>query len=473
MTSQPKLDPAPPLPFDIEVEQALLGAILVNNDVFRQIGAFLKPEHFYEALHGRIFEAVQDTVKAGRLASPATLRLYFSRDAGMKTVGGAAYLAELCKFTPSVIDAGAFARMIVDYALRRAIMAAADEIRATALDPPVAMPGLDVVSMAEGLIASLSTAFDTTQGRRFEALGPAVEETVKATMSDDGPAAVFFGLPRLDDHTGGMRASEFIIIGGRPGMAKSAFAAAIALENGRAGMGVGFFSLEMQTEAIALRLLCAEAYLRQNICVAHEQARKGKRFLSDADQRALFEAEGQLRALPIWIHEGRKMTVGQLAFEARQLKRAKQHTASPLQLVIVDHLQKIRPERDLKNKVTEMTEITDTLSKLAGELGVPIIALSALNRKAENREDRRPELGDLRESGSIESDADTVLLLYREAYYVQKRAVPMSDPGYVKWSNDLSGCRNELDIIIAKQRHGREGLIRVFFDGPSSAIRDE
>jgi replicative DNA helicase len=241
------------------------------------------------------------------------------------------------------------------------------------------------------------------------------------------------------------------------------------LSAAKAGHAVAFFSMEMAAAAVTLRLIAATAFA-QGACVAYDAARRGQ--LRGEEARALYAAEGALRALPLYVHEGRTLTPSGLFLAARRIKNRLSETATPLGLVVVDHIQKIRPERDCRgNKVAEMTEISDALQKMAGALDVPVVALSQLNRAVEARSERRPELSDLRESGAIEQDADLALLLYREAYYVKKREPHPNAVEWNDWHAEWLRCRNVLDVHVAKQRNGQEGHVRAFFDGASSGIR--
>jgi replicative DNA helicase len=277
-------------------------------------------------------------------------------------------------------------------------------------------------------------------------------------------------LPSLDELTGGAHAKELIVVGARPGMGKTAFAGHLALSAARAGHAVAFFSMEMAAAAVTLRLIAARAFA-DGRPVAYDAARRG--VLSRDQMDVLFAAEAALQALPLYVHEGRTLTPSGLFLAARRMQNRMRDRGSPLGLVIVDHLQKIRPDRDCRgNKVAEMTEISDALQKMAGSLDVPVVALSQLNRAVEGRGgDKRPELSDLRESGAIEQDADVVLLLYREAYYVKKREPHRLAPEWHDWHAEWLRCQHVLDVHVAKQRNGQEGHLRVHFDGASSGIR--
>jgi replicative DNA helicase len=292
---------------------------------------------------------------------------------------------------------------------------------------------------------------------------------VRAATGPEGEAAVLFGLAGLDELTGGMRAKELIIVGARPGMGKTAFAGHLALAAAGQGRAVAFFSMEMAAAAVTLRLIAAQAFA-DGRSLSYEAARRGR--LKAHEELAMFESEGRLRHMPLYVHEGRGLAPSGILTAAKRMQNKLRHTSAPLGLIVVDHIQKIRPERDMRgNKVAEMTEVSDALQRMAGALAVPVVALSQLNRAVEGRPDRKPELSDLRESGAIEQDADLVLLLYREAYYVKKREPRPAAPEWNDWHAEWMRCRHALDIHAAKHRNGQEGHVRVHFDGASSGIR--
>jgi replicative DNA helicase len=454
-----------PRPHDIDSEQQLLGELLLNNAAAERLIGRLEPAHFAEPLHARICAAIERAVKAGLPATPHTLSAEFAHDAGLRDLGGAGYLVTLAARAGECIDALAWAEALKNLALRRALIAAARDIQDEAFRAPIETEPSAIAERAEELLASAMHGTNDAP-ERFRALGDLAHEVM--TAKEQAPA-VLFGLDALDDLTGGLRAKELVIVGARPGMGKTAFAGHLALEAAKQGAGVAFFSMEMAASAITLRLIAAHAFA-QGASVPYDDARRGR--LSPGQRQALAEAEQSLRALPLYIHEGRQLTPSGLALAAKRAQKRLRDTGHPLGLVLIDHIQKIRPDRDCRgNKVAEMTEISDALQKMAGMLAVPVVALSQLNRAVESREGRRPELADLRESGAIEQDADLVLLLYREAYYVQKREPHRQHPDWPDWFAEFNDCRHTLDIHIAKQRNGREGHIRAHFDAPSSGIR--
>ncbi len=459
-----------PRPYDVETEQQLLGDLLLFNEHIERLMGFLDGRHFAEPLHSRIYDAIMRAVKGGQTASPFTLRCEFEDDAGMAAVGGTRYLAELAAMARECLDPVKWAAAPHAMAFRRNLIGVAREIQDAAQNAAIEYDAEKIADFAERMMAEATAGSSPAATERFRSIGDLAGEVIRGVTGPKGEPAVMFGLSRLDDLTGGMRAKELIIVGARPGMGKTAFAGHLALMAARQGHAVAFFSMEMSAPAVTLRLVTATAFANGR-ALAYEAARKGE--LKADEEAVLFESEAWLRALPLYVHEGRGLVPSGLMLAAKRMQNKMRHTATPLGLVIVDHIQKIRPERDMRgNKVAEMTEVSDALQKMAGALSLPVVALSQLNRAVEGRPDRKPELSDLRESGAIEQDADLVLLLYREAYYVKKREPHFSAPEWGDWHAEWMRCRHALDVHVAKQRNGQEGHVRVHFDGPSSALRD-
>lgn len=454
-----------PRPHDIDTEQQLLGELLLNNAAAERLIGVLEPVHFAEPLHARIYDALARALKAGLPATPFTLKAEFDGDASLRDLGGAGYFVTLAARAGECLDPAAWGEALKNLAFRRALIATARDIQDAAFRAPIETDPAAIAERAETLLAG---AFAGTHAapERFRALGELAHDVLAPKQE---VAGVRFALDRLDDITGGLKPKELVIVGARPGMGKTAFAGHLALAAAKQGHGVAFFSMEMAASAITLRLIAAHAFAL-GASIAYDDARRGR--LDERRRQALAEAELSLRALPLFIHEGRQLTPSGLLIAAKRAQKKLSATPTPLGLVVLDHIQKIRPDRDCRgNKVAEMTEISDALQKMAGALNVPVVALSQLNRAVENRESRRPELADLRESGAIEQDADLVLLLYREAYYVQKREPHRNDAAWPEWFAEFSDCKHALDIHVAKHRNGREGHIRAHFDAPSSGIR--
>lgn len=459
-----------PKPYDIDIEQQLLGQLLMNNDAVERLIGFLEPEHFAEPMHQRIYKAIEGAVRGGHAATPFTLKPEFEHDEAMRDVGGPAYLAELAISAHNCFDPGKWASALHALAFRRRLIAAARDIQDTALKAPIEVDAERMADVAEQMMAEAVGASSPASAARFHLAGSIAAGVIDEVTGPTPPRCVLFGVKGLDDLTGGCHAKEFIIVGARPGMGKTAFAGHVALAAALQGKTVAFFSMEMAAAAVTLRLAAAQAFA-DGAHVAYDAARRGA--LSADHAQALIAAQARLATLPLYVHEGRGLTPSALLLAAKRLQNRMKREAAPLGLVVIDHIQKIRPDRDHRaNKVAEMTEISDALQRLAGALDVPVVALSQLNRAVEGRADRKPELSDLRESGAIEQDADVVLLLFREAYYVKKREPHALAPEWRDWQAEWLRCQHTLEIHIAKHRNGQEGHVRAHFDGPSSGIRD-
>ncbi|MFM9862109.1 MAG: replicative DNA helicase [Micropepsaceae bacterium] len=451
-------------PFDVEAEQALLGAILVNNDAFERVSGFLEAEHFHEPMHQRIFEALGRVIRKGQLASPVTLRPYFSLDASMKEVGGADYLAELSRFSPSVINASDFGRMIFELAQRRDLIRVGEEIVNLAYDPPVDLSPAEQVEEAEKQLYGI--AEKGRFGGGFKSFGQAIvgamEVAERAYMSPSHVTGVGSGFVDIDSLLGGFQKSDLIILAARPAMGKTSLATNMAFHaarewmrsDGQGGGRVAFFSLEMSAEQLATRILAEQAE------VSGSKIRRGK--IEERDMQALIRVGAELERLPLFIDDTGGISIAQVAARARRLKRA-----GDLGLIIVDYLQLLTGTQSKRNenRVQEITEITKGLKTLAKELAVPVIALSQLSRGVDSRDDKRPVLADLRESGSIEQDADVVMFIYREAYYLETKEPPVDDPvEFQKWKEKMDRVHGLADVLVEKHRHGPTAKVTLRFE---------
>ncbi len=450
-------------PFDVEAEQALLGSILINNDAFERVSGFLEPEHFHEPLHQRIFEAISRVIRKGQLASPVTLRPYFSLDAAMQEVGGADYLAQISRFSPSVINSSDYGRMIFDLAQRRHLIKVGEEIVNTAYDPPVDLSPAEQIEEAEKQLYTISEKGRFGGGFKSfrQALTGAVEVAERAYKSPSHITGVATGLKDLDNLLGGLQPSDLIVIAGRPGMGKTALATNIAFHvarewsrtEGKSGGRVAFFSLEMSAEQLATRIIGEQAQ------VSGSKIRRGK--IDEREMSSLIQVATELERLPLFIDDTGGLAIAQVAGRARRLKRS-----GDLGLIVVDYLQLLAGSgaKRNENRVQEVTEITKGLKTLAKELAVPVIALSQLSRGVDNRDDKRPVLADLRESGSIEQDADQVMFVYREAYYLETNAPSDTSPEYADHKAKMDRISHLADILVEKNRHGPTAKIEVAFE---------
>jgi replicative DNA helicase len=464
-------------PHNIEAEQALLGAILVNNESYDRVGSFLEPRHFFEALHGRIFEAAAKLITAGHLASPVTLKNFFERDETLAEIGGPAYLARLAGAATTIINAEEYARTVYDLAIRRDLIQVAMELHNRAYDAPIDDTPSKQILDAEQSLYQLAERGKYEGGFQnfHEALKNAIDMAAAAYERDGGLSGVSTGLRDLDMKLGGLQASDLIILAGRPSMGKTALATNIAFNVAKAyraehhadgtvdvkdGAIVGFFSLEMSAEQLATRLLSEQSG------VPSERVRRGR--IDDSEWHQFVEASHELQSIPLYIDDTGGLTIATLAARARRLKRQR-----GLGLLVIDYLQLLAGDGKFgENRVQEVTQITTGLKTLAKELDVPILALSQLSRQVENRDDKRPQLSDLRESGSIEQDADVVMFVFREEYYVTRKEPRENTPEHLSWQAEMEQVHGLAEVIIGKQRHGPTGTVKMQFQADVTRFSD-
>lgn len=477
------LEPREP-PVNYEAEQALLGAILANNSAFERVADFLLPEHFADPLHGRVFAACAKLIERGQHANAVTLKNYFERDEALSEVGGAAYLAKLQANPLPIINALDYAKTVHDLFLRRQLIAIGEDVVNDAHAHDLEKDASNQIEVAEQRLYDLA---ETGQSGRDlvefrTAIGRAIDMAEAARKRDGRLAGVATGFSDLDKLLGGLQNSDLVIVAGRPSMGKTSLATNIAYNvaasrrRQRTADGgemeeaqpVAFFSLEMSAEQLATRILSEQAN------VSSAKLRRGE--VSDEQFTVVLEATRKLDTLPLYIDDTPAMTVSGLRTRARRLKRKQ-----GLALIVVDYLQLMqggsnRPE----NRVQEVSEITRGLKAIAKELDVPLVALSQLSRAPEQRDDKRPQLSDLRESGSIEQDADVVVFLFREEYYLAReepsRRVGEGDEKFndrlEQYRQRSEEVRNLAEAIIAKQRHGPIGTVVLHFDGEFTRFAD-
>jgi replicative DNA helicase len=469
-------------PTNIEAEQALLGAILVNNDAYGRVSDFLRPEHFAEGVHGRIFEAIRKLAERGQIANPVTLKGVFDQDDALAEIGGGAYLGRLAASVVTIINAEDYGRTIYDLHLRRQLITVGEEVVNAAYVHDLDLDAIAQIETAEKKLFDLAENGIGDGGfQAFQhSLANAILQAEAAFKRDGKTAGVSSGFTDLDKLLGGLHPSDLVILAGRPSMGKTALATNVAFNaaklyrpkqtaDGRVvaedGAVVGFFSLEMSAEQLAARVLAEESG------VSGDRIRRGDVSHDDFDK--FVQASQRLASVPLYIDDTPALSIAALRTRARRLKR--QHG---LDLVIVDYLQLLQGTggRSAENRVQEISEITRGLKALAKELDVPVIALSQLSRAVEQREDKRPQLADLRESGSIEQDADVVMFVFREEYYLG-RAEPMRRPEeseekfndrYERWKTRLEEVHATAEVIISKQRHGPIGTVRLRFEGETT-----
>ncbi len=458
-------------PHNIEAEQALLGAILVNNEAHDRVSQFLSPEHFYDPLHGQIYDVLTKLIQAGKQATPITLKTFFENVEPIDThLTVPQYLGRLAANATSILNVEEYGRTVYDLATRRSLIMVGEDMVNAAFDSPVDYPPEHQIQEAESRLYDIAESGKYGQG--FESFGSALTTAIEVANSayqrDGHLSGLSSGLSDLDGKLGGLQGSDLIILAGRPSMGKTALATNIAYNVARVfkseqasdgservldGAVVGFFSLEMSAEQLATRILSEQAE------ISSEKIRRG--MIDEDEFRELVRVSQEMSRIPLYIDQTGGISVAQLAARARRLKRQK-----GLGLLIVDYLQLLTGNRrSSEGRVQEVTEITTGLKALAKELQVPIIALSQLSRQVEQREDKRPQLSDLRESGSIEQDADVVMFVFREEYYVERQKPSEANvEEMLKWQEEMSLVHGKAEVIIGKQRHGPTGTVPLSFE---------
>ncbi|MCW1933791.1 replicative DNA helicase [Pararhodobacter zhoushanensis] len=457
------------MPHNVEAEQQLIGAILTNNEIFDRVSSIVKAEHFFEPVHKRIFEITAARIQKNALASPVTIKAFMDDDAGLKELGGAAYLARIAGAAIASYAARDYAQMIYDLAVRRDLIQLGRDIAAKAATVDISSEPKEQIIEAEQALYKMGEQGVAERG--FQSFLRAATEAVNvanaAYQRDGGLSGISTGLDDLDKKLGGLHPSDLLILAGRPSMGKTSLATNIAYniakvykrglrpdgtEGAINGGAVGFFSLEMSADQLATRILSEAAE------VPSEQIRRGT--LSQDELRRFIEAAKTLENCPLYIDDTPALPISQVAARARRLKRT-----HGLDVLVIDYLQLLRGSSK-ESRVQEVSEITQGLKAIAKELMIPVIALSQLSRAVESREDKRPQLSDLRESGSIEQDADSVMFVFREEYYAE-REKPSDDKldEMAKWQERMERLHGRAEVIIGKQRHGPIGTVNLSFDG--------
>jgi replicative DNA helicase len=463
----------PHVPANIEAEQALLGALLYDNAAFERIGDFLHDQHFFEPFHQRLFASIETHIRKGQLAEPILLAEQFARDPAFEELGGVRYLADLVDRAPPAANAPDYARAVYDLALRRDLIRIGGEIAVSAQKSDIELSARDQIEQAEQQLFALAESGGVSQGfvTFADALHGAVAMAAEAHARDGGLAGISTGLIDLDQKIGGLHPSDLMILAARPSMGKTSLACNIAFDVARnyawepqpdgsrktvRGGVVAFFSLEMSAEQLALRLL-AEAS-----GVSGDRLRKGE--IDAMEFGRIRDAALEIQEAPLYIDATGGITIAKLAARARRLKRM-----VGLDLLIIDYLQLVTTGAGgPDNRVQEVSMITQSMKALAKELNVPVIALSQLSRQVENREDKKPQLSDLRESGSIEQDADMVMFVYREEYYLSRLEPREGTEEHFKWQEQMDHVRGLAELIIGKQRHGPIGNVKLSFDSDTT-----
>ncbi|WP_439272556.1 replicative DNA helicase [Pseudochrobactrum sp. HB0163] len=466
-------------PNNIEAEQALLGAILINNDAFYRVSDFLKPPHFYDPLHRRIYELASELIRVGKMANPVTMKTFLPADDKVGDMTVFQYVVRLAAEAVTVINAEDYGRAIYDLATRRALIGIGEEMVNAAYDAPVDLAPREQIEDAERRLFELAETgrYDGGFQPFNEAVKTAIDLAGVAFQREGHLSGISTGIHSLDAKMGGLQSSDLIILAGRPGMGKTSLATNIAFNIAAAYQGeqqadgsmkavnggvVGFFSLEMSAEQLATRIISEQTE------VSSSKIRRGD--ISETDFEKLIACTQTMQRIPLYIDQTGGISIAQLAARARRLKRQR-----GLDCLVIDYVQLMTgsSKTSSQNRVQEITEITTGLKALGKELNVPIIALSQLSRQVESRDDKRPQLSDLRESGSIEQDADVVLFVFREEYYV-KNLEPRDefDPKYDEWKMHYEKVKGTADVIIAKQRHGPTGTVKLAFQSEFTRFTD-
>jgi replicative DNA helicase len=455
------------LPYDVDIEQALLGAILVDNYSLERVSNLLKPEHFYDPLHQRLYEAIDRMWSKGHAVTPLTLKATMEQDAGLAEVGGQAYLVSLARAAPAIPNVKDYARILADLAMRRELIRLGEDIVNTAYEAPMDASPAEQIEEAEKALYRVAERSRFGEGPvGFDAaLSEAVRLAEQALARGGHISGVPSGFTDLDSLLGGLHASDLIIIAGRPGMGKTSLATNMAFHAARLwakdkedqaepkrGAPVLLFSLEMAASQLSARILSEQTEIEMR------KIRTGR--FSDPEWERFVHTAQVLGDLPLYIDDTGGISIAQIAARARRLKREKH-----IGLIVIDYLQLVEPSsRRFENRVQEISDVTKGLKALAKELSVPVVALSQLSRGVDNRDDKRPILSDLRESGSIEQDSDVVMFVYREEYYLKSREPDAGTSDHADWLEKMERVHNRAEILVEKHRHGPTNKIELFFD---------
>ncbi|MBL4784596.1 MAG: replicative DNA helicase [Cohaesibacteraceae bacterium] len=465
-------------PQNIEAEQQLIGAILVNNETYYRVSDFLEAEHFYDPNHKDLFEKMGQLIRSGKIASPVTLKTFYPVELRVADMSMAQYMLRLTAQATTIINAEDYGRVINDLAVRRNLIQVGTDMVNIAFDAPIDMPPRTQIEDAERRLFDLAETgkYDGGFQSFSDAINEAVDMAAAAYQRDGNLSGISTGLRDLDARLGGLQSSDLIILAARPAMGKTALVTNIAYNVAKTykseelpdgslktvnGGIVGFFSLEMSAEQLATRVISEQAE------VSSEKLRRGK--VDENEFSRVVDTTQKMQASPLYIDQTGGISISALAARARRLKRQR-----GLDLLIVDYLQLLvgTSARANQGRVQEITEITTGLKALAKELAVPIIALSQLSRGVESRDDKRPMLSDLRESGSIEQDADVVMFIYREEYYTGRLEPEPGTPEHQTWQEKMDRVHGKAEIIIAKQRHGPTGTVDLAFRGEFTRFSD-
>ena len=456
-------------PSNLEAEQALLGSILVNNDIIDEISSIISSNIFYDPAHVKIYEVIENLNNKGMIANPITIKNFFEKDNMLDDVGGTEYLVKLTRFSSSTKQAVDYAKIIHEMYLRRELVLISDKLSSDTLNANSKEQNAEnIIENTEKSLYQLAERGSFSQSflKFNQALDQTIEMATLAMQNDQGIVGIPTGLSDLDEKLGGLHKSDLIILAGRPSMGKTALATNIAynasqhLIKRQEKSSVAFFSLEMSSEQLSTRILSEQARIKS------DDIRRGK--VTEEEINRYIETSRNIYNLPLYIDETPAITIATLSNRARRIKRL-----SGLSLIVVDYIQLMRSSSNRNDgRVQEISEITQGLKALAKELSVPVLALSQLSRAVEQRDDKQPQLADLRESGSIEQDADVVMFVYREAYYLERKQPKLGSIEHAEWQSKMNDVNGLADIILGKQRHGPTGTVKVEFEGIYTKFKD-
>ena len=453
------------LPNNIEAEQSVIGSILLSNEIFDEINILIRSKNFYDPMHQKIFSAIEKLIYSGMLANPITLKNYFENEKDELNVPD--YLVKITKFSTSSRQAIEYSKLIYDLFVKRELIKISENIIDTAKLNDLDHDGQSIIENFEKSLFDLAEkgSFSSSIVKFDEAMKMTIEMASSAYKNEEGIVGVPSGLTDLDDRLGGMHKSDLLIIAGRPSMGKTALATNIAfnaakkIQNDGRKSSIAFFSLEMSSEQLSTRILAEQSRIKSN------DIRRGR--ISEEQFDKFIETSKDISELPLYIDETPAISIAALSNRARRIKRL-----YGLDMVVVDYIQLMKAANFKEGRVQEISAITQGLKALAKELSVPVLALSQLSRAVEQRDDKKPQLSDLRESGSIEQDADVVMFVYREAYYLERKEPRPATIEHAEWQTKMNEISTLAEIMISKQRHGPTGNIRVEFESMFTKFRD-
>ena len=461
-------NPQKQLPCNIEAEQALIGSILVSNEIYDEVSSIIDKQKFFDPIHIKIFDTIEKLISKGLLANPITLKNFFENNEGLKELGGQEYLIKITKYSTSVKQTIDYANIVHEMHVRRELIKISEFMENEASANESTSSGEEMIQNTEKYLFDLAERghFNRSFLKFENALKQTIEMAKSAYQNEEGIVGVPTGLTDLDSRLGGLHKQDLIIIAGRPSMGKTALATNIAfhaaknIEKKGLKSTVAFFSLEMSSEQLATRILSEQSRIRSN------DIRRGK--VSEKEFEQFIETSKNIFELPLYIDETPAITISAISNRSRRIKRL-----FGLDLIVIDYIQLMRTggKKDW-GRVQEISEITQGLKALAKELNVPVLALSQLSRQVEQRDDKKPQLSDLRESGSIEQDADVVMFVYREAYYLERKEPTLGSIEHAEWQQKMNDISSLAEIMIGKQRHGPTGNVRVEFEAMYTKFKD-